>query len=57
MQPDGRECSLIFHEIRELVFSFLVFRVISWIVFGGQRLNPRNHTKPHERFRDTHYSY
>jgi hypothetical protein len=29
--------------------SLVIFRVISWIVIRGQRLDPRNHTKPHEK--------
>ncbi len=30
-------------------FEFLIFRVISWIASGRQKLDLRNHTKPHEK--------
>jgi predicted peptidase len=30
-------------------FAFVIFRVISWIALRGQNLDPRNHTKSHER--------
>ena len=30
-------------------FYFVIFRMISWIAFRPQKLDPRNHTKNHER--------
>jgi len=35
--------------MEETGFVFVIVRVISWISGCVQALDPRNHTKPHER--------
>src|SRR5258708_23628012 len=45
--PD-KVCSAA-HEWKKTLWCFVIFRVSSWIDWSGRGLDPRNHTKPHER--------